>query len=310
MKILVTGGTGFIGSQLCKKLLKQGHRVVLLKRGRSELHPDLLSPDISSFDYAYDAESMIPTELMQEIDGIVNMAGEPIFTGRWTEEKKKKIADSRIHITRQLVDAIARCSGKKPQVLVSASAVGYYGPRDATEMHEDSPAGNDFLAKVCAQWEKEALRAMDFGVRTVVLRTGIVLDKGGGALAKMIPPFRYYLGGPIGTGRQYFSWIHREDMTELYAAALMDDRLSGPVNATAPHPVTMQELSKSIGQVLKRPSWLKVPSFLAKMIIGGSAQVVLTGQKVIPVKLLAIHFPYRYTHIRKALEASLLSSFS
>jgi uncharacterized protein len=264
MKILVTGGTGFIGSQLCKKLLQHGHTIVLLKWSRSKLHPDLRLPGISSFDYGYEAESMIPAELMQEIDGIVNMAGEPIFTGRWTEEKKKKIADSRINITRQLVDAIARSNGEKPKVLVSASAVGYYGPRDATEMYEDSPAGNDFLAKVCAQWEKEALRAMDFGVRTVVLRTGIVLDKGGGALAKMIPPFRYYLGGPIGTGRQYFSWIHREDMTELYAGALTDERLSGPVNATAPNPVTMQELSQSIGQVLKRPSWLKDTVFFSK----------------------------------------------
>ena len=306
MKILITGGTGFIGNQLCKKLLQRGHEVVLLTWTKSKSRTGLNLPGISFFDYPYAADSVIPDNLIKDIDAIINLAGEPIFTGRWTEEKKKKIAESRINITRQLVESIARLPWKKPQVLVSASAVGYYGPSDETELSEESPPGNDFLAQVCAQWEKEALRAEDFGVRTVVLRTGIVLDRGGGALEKMIPPFKYYIGGPIGNGKQYFSWIHREDMTELYATAVTDTRLRGPVNATAPNPVTMKELSKTIGKVLKRPSWFTVPAFLAKIIIGGSAQVVVTGQRVIPLKLLSIDFPYQYTEIQEALKACLL----
>ncbi len=306
MKILMTGGSGFIGTEVCKKLIQRGHEVILLTRPQSKAKPALQSLGVSFVEYAYTEESEIPDDLMQQVDGIINMAGEPIFTGRWTAEKRKKISDSRLHITRQLVDSIARLSGKKPQILVNASAVGYYGPRDETELDEDSPAGTDFLAKVCLQWEKEAFRAVDFGVRTVVLRTGIVLDRGGGALSKMIPLFRYYIGGPIGSGKQYFSWIHREDMAELYVFAVTDAKLSGPVNATAPYPVTMNELSKAIAKVLKRPSWLPVPAFLAKIIIGESAQVVLTGQRVMPVKLRSINFPYHYKKIQEALEASLL----
>lgn len=306
MKILIAGGTGFIGSEVCKKLLKQGNEVVLLTRLNEKLHPVLQVPGISAVEYPYTAESEIPTSLMEEMDGIINMAGEPIFTGRWTEEKKKKIMDSRVNITRQLVAAIARCTKKKPQVLVSASAVGYYGPQDDAIMTEDSPPGDDFLARVCIEWEKEASKAIPLGVRTVMIRTGIVLDKGGGALAQMIPPYKFYIGGPIGSGHQYFSWIHREDMTELYVTAVLDSRLSGPVNSSSPNPVTMKELSKTIGKVLKKPSWFPVPSFLAKLIMGESAQVVVTGQRVMPNKLVEIGFPYRYPTIQEALEASLI----
>lgn len=309
MKILIAGGTGFIGSEVCKKLLKQDHEVVLLTRPNSKLRPELKLPGISSLEYPYTAESEIPVSLMEEVDGIINMAGEPIFTGRWTEEKKQNIVDSRINITRQIIEAIGRCDdNKKPQVLVNASAVGYYGPQDDTIMTEDSPPGDDFLARVCVAWEKEAAKAIPLGVRTVMLRTGIVLDKGGGALAQMLPPYRFYVGGPVGSGRQYFSWIHREDMTELYVRGILDERLSGPVNASSPDPVTMKILSKNIGKVLNKPSWFPVPAFLVKLIIGESAQVVVTGQRVVPNKLLAINFEYSYPTIQEALEASLSAS--
>jgi len=171
---------------------------------------------------------------------------------------------------------------------------------------EDASPGSDFLAQVCIAWEQEAMKAEQYGVRTVTLRTGIVLDKGGGALAQMILPYKFFVGGPLGSGRQYCSWIHREDMTELYVTAVTDQRLSGAVNATAPNPLTMAELSKAIGKVLHRPYWFPVPAFLVKLIIGESAQVVVTGQKAIPAKLLAIDFPYHYRTVEEALKASLL----
>jgi len=305
MNVLITGGTGFIGGEICNKLLQKGHTIVLLTRINEKVRADLQKPGISFVPYDYAEDSILPLDLMRKIDGIINMAGEPIFTGRWTEEKKKRILDSRLNITRQLVDCIANLKGKKPQVLVSASAVGYYGPRNDEEMNEDDQRGSDFLAQVCIRWEEAALKATALGVRTVTLRTGIVLDKGGGALAQMVPPFKYFVGGTIGSGKQWFSWIHREDMTNLYVFALEDDRLSGPVNATAPNPVKMSEVSATMGKVLHRPSWFPIPEFLAKAIMGESAQVVVTGQKAIPKKLLQLKFPYKYTHILKALQDSL-----
>jgi len=306
MKILITGGTGFIGSEVAKKLIQRGHEVVILTRLGEKPHASLQLPGVSFVEYPYRADSRLPLEMMSRVDGIINMAGEPIFTNRWTEVKKNNILESRINITRQLIEAIALLPDKKPTALVSASAVGYYGPRDTSALTEDASPGSDFLAQVCIAWEQEAMKAEQYGVRTVTLRTGIVLDKGGGALAQMILPYKFFVGGPLGSGRQYCSWIHREDMTELYVTAVTDQRLSGAVNATAPNPLTMAELSKAIGKVLHRPYWFPVPAFLVKLIIGESAQVVVTGQKAIPAKLLAIDFPYHYRTVEEALKASLL----
>ena len=305
MNVLITGGTGFIGGEICNKLLNKGHTVVLLTRNKEKIRADLQKTGISFVPYDYAEDSKLPLDLMGEIDGIINLAGEPIFTGRWTEEKKRRIFESRVNITRQLVECIASLKGKKPQVLVSASAVGYYGPRADEELKEEDQPGNDFLAQVCIKWEETALKATALGVRTVILRTGIVLDMGGGALAQMVPPFKYFVGGTIGSGKQWFSWIHREDMTNLYVIALEDDRLSGPVNATSPNPVKMSEVSVAMGKVLHRPSWFPIPPFLAKIIMGESAQVVVNGQKVIPEKLLRLKFPYKYPDILKALQDSL-----
>jgi uncharacterized protein len=306
MKVLITGGTGFIGTRVTKKIIEQGNQAILLTRSKPRPDNELLLPGVSFVQYGYEKDSKIPLELMKGVAAVINMAGEPIFTGRWNKEKMKKIRESRINITRQLVDAISRMKEKRPGTLISASAVGYYGPCDDKEINEDSPSGNDFLAKVSVQWEAEALKAADLGVRVVVLRTGIVLDSGGGALSKMILPFKFFIGGPLGSGNQYFSWIHMEDMIEIYAASLTDKRLSGPINATAPNPVTMKELSRAIGKVLKRPSWFPVPVFLAKIVIGGSAQVVATGQRVVPKKLLSLDFPFHYRDVEEALRVSLL----
>lgn len=305
MNVLITGGTGFIGGEICNKILQKGHTIILLTRVNDKIRVDLQKPGISFFPYEYALDSKLPLDLMETVDGIINMAGEPIFTGRWTEEKKRRILDSRINITRQLVECIANLKGKKPHVLVSASAVGYYGPSKDKELNEDDLPGSDFLAQVCIRWEEEALKATALGVRTVTLRTGIVLDKGGGALAQMVPPFKYFVGGTIGSGKQWFSWIHREDMTNLYVFALEDDRLSGPVNAVSPNAVKMSEVSATLGKVLHRPSWFPIPALLAKAIMGESAQVVVSGQKVIPQKLIQLKFPYKYPSILKALQDSL-----
>ena len=301
MRILITGGTGFIGSLVCQKLISKGHEVVLLVRGNKKLPPEMDLQGILTYPYDFKPDSKIPLDLMEKIDGVINMAGEPIFSGRWTEEKKQRIVDSRINITRQIVESFSLLKEKKPQSFVSASAVGYYGPRNDENIYEDEPAGTDFLSQLAVNWEQEALEAVSSGVRTVVLRTGIVLDKGGGALAKMIPPYKFFVGGPLGSGKQYVSWIHREDMANIYIDALLDPKWNGPINATAPNPVTMKDLGKTIGKVLRRPSWFPVPSFLLKMMIGESSQVILTGQKVIPKKLQDLSYPFQYPDIYEAM---------
>jgi hypothetical protein len=305
MKVLITGGTGFIGSQVTLKLVNMGHEVVLLTRGSKKLPTALDIPGVSSYPYAFKEDSHLPLDLMQQIDGIINMAGEPIFTGRWTQEKKQGIVSSRIPITRQITESIASLKGKKPTSFVSASAVGYYGAREEEELCENDSPGSDFLANLAVQWEKEALNAEKYGTRTVVLRTGIVLDIGGGALAKMLPPFKYFIGGPIGSGKQYVSWIHREDMVNLYIEALLNPKLKGPLNATAPNPVTMKELSQTIGKVMHRPSWFPVPGFMLKLLIGESAQVILTGQKVIPDQLKKQGYQFCFPLLEEALRGIL-----
>jgi uncharacterized protein len=305
MKVLITGGTGFIGSLVTRKLVKQGHEVVLLTRGNKKLPAELDIPGVSSYPYAFQEDSLLPLELMQTIGGIINMAGEPIFTGRWTKEKKERIFSSRIPITRQITESIAKLKGKNPPSFVSASAVGYYGPREEEELKENDSPGSDFLAQLAVQWEKEALQAQEYGAKTVVLRTGIVLDKGGGALAKMLLPFNFFIGGPLGSGKQYVSWIHREDMANLYVEALLNPNMQGPINATAPHPVTMKELSQTIGKVMHRPSWLPVPAFALKLLIGESAQVILTGQKVIPDQLRKLGYPFAFSKLEEALKEIL-----
>jgi len=305
MKVLITGGTGFIGSVVTKKLIERGDKVLLLTRDEKRARKRFTLPGISVFEYDFKPDSLIPVETLDDIDAIINMAGEPIFTGRWTYEKKKLISESRINTTKQIVDSISMMEGKKPEVLINASAVGYYGFSDDTKLTEDSPNGKDYLAQVCGQWEAEALKASSLGVRVVVLRTGIVLDKDGGALKKMLLPFKFYLGGPIGSGKQYFSWIHIEDMSDLYIQALDDSDLRGPVNATAPSPVTMRQLSSIIGKRLKKPSWFPIPAFIAKMVIGESAQVVVNGQRVIPKKLLTTGFPFKYIEIASAIKSIL-----
>jgi hypothetical protein len=236
-------------------------------------------------------------------DGVVNLAGAPIAESRWTVERKQEILDSRQTGTRKIVEAIATAT-PQPGVLVNSSAIGYYGTSETAAFDETSAAGTDFLAQVCQAWEAEAQKVKDSGTRLVILRTGIVLGNGG-AIAKMLLPFRLFAGGPLGNGHQWFSWIHREDMVNLILKALTDPSMEGVFNATAPNPVRMTELSQTLGEVINRPSWLPVPGFALEVMLGDAAQVVLQGQQVLPKRTLEAGFNYQYPQVKQALSEFL-----
>jgi len=233
-------------------------------------------------------------------DGIVNLAGEPILGGRWNASRREAISRSRIQLTNSLVEAIERAA-KRPDVLVSASAVGYYGDRSAEVVDENSAAGHDFLANVCREWEQAAQRAAQAGVRVFIPRFGVVLGLDGGALAQMLPPFQFGAGGPIGNGRQYIPWIHLFDLVELIATALEDPRYTGPAIAAAPNPVTSREFARALGRVLQRPSLVPVPAFALRVIFGDGASVLNTGQRVNPARLKELGFKWRFETLEPAL---------
>ncbi|MFM7881327.1 MAG: TIGR01777 family oxidoreductase, partial [Microcystis panniformis] len=232
-------------------------------------------------------------------DAVVNLAGEPI-SERWTSEAKQAIVASRQIGTEKIVEAIA-LAAQKPKVLINSSAIGYYGTSETASFDENSPPGGDFLADVCKKWETAAQKVKDYGTRLVILRTGIVLGNGG-ALGKMIPPFKLFAGGPIGSGRQWFSWIHRDDLINLIIYCLDRPEISGTFNATAPNPVRMKEFCQILGEVMKRPSWLPVPDFALEILLGEGAKIVLEGQEVLPKATQAIGFDYRYPNLEAALE--------
>lgn len=242
-------------------------------------------------------------EKISGCDGVVNLAGEAIAEARWTPERKQSLMNSRKITTQKLVEAIANAN-PKPSVLVSASAIGFYGTSETATFDETSAAGSDFLAEVCQTWEAEANKVKESGVRLVILRTGIVLGMGG-ALGKMLTPFKMFAGGPIGSGNQWFSWIHRDDLVNLILRALTRSQMKGVFNATAPTPVRMAEMTTTLGQVMNRPSWLPVPSFALEAMLGDGAKVVLEGQEVLPKHTLTEGFEYQYPTIRPALEEIL-----
>ena len=280
MKLLVAGGTGFIGAPLCETLARRGHEVVLLRRADS------------------------PAAGLPGVQGVINLAGEPIAAKRWSPAQKCCIRESRLETTRRLISAIA-ASPVKPSVLVNASAVGYYGSRTDETLIESSAAGRGFLAETCQAWEAEAQRAEPLGVRVVRLRIGVVLGPGGGALAKMAPPFRLFLGGPLGSGRQWVSWVHRDDVIGLIEWALAHPQLSGAVNATAPNPVMMREFCVRLGRVLRRPSWAPVPAMILRLGLGEMAEMLLTGQRVMPDAARRAGYAFRFDDVEQALQACL-----
>ena len=295
--MILSGGTGFIGTPLRRRLLEKGHQVTLLTRNPSSVKTegDRLKAAL------WDGKNS--GAWTAEVDGagaIINLAGEPIVAKRWSKKQKERILTSRLDATRAIVSAVAKAT-QKPKVLVNASAVGFYGDAPEGEVTESSPAGNDFLAGICKRWEEEAQRAQAHGVRVVRLRTGIVLEKGGGALQKMLLPFKLFVGGPLGSGRQWLPWVHREDVIGAILFVLENQSVSGAINMTAPTPVTMKQFCTTLGTVMDRPSWAPVPSFVLKIVLGEMSEVVLTGQKAIPKKLREAGYPFLFPKLEEAL---------
>jgi hypothetical protein len=308
MKVAITGGTGFVGSKLVKKLQQAGHEVVVFSRDAARarrVFPETAFPNVTVV--AYTPQSSGPWQTsISGCDGVVNLAGAPI-SERWTPAHKKAMMDSRKIGTEKVIEAIAQAESK-PSVLVSASAIGYYGTSETQTFYESSnPDDADFLSQVCQAWEAEASKVKDIeGVRLVIPRIGIVLGKGG-ALERMLTPFRLFAGGPIGSGRQWFSWIHIDDLVALLMKALTDPAMEGVYNATAPNPVRMGKACEALGQALNRPSWLPVPDFVIEALLGDGAVVVLEGQEVLPKHLKETDFTFQYPTIDQAMRAVVAS---
>ncbi|MCC5629023.1 TIGR01777 family oxidoreductase [Nostoc sphaeroides] len=301
MKVAITGATGFVGSLLVQRLHAKGHKIVVLTRNTNfaqKVFPSEAFPNVEIVAYTPNTSGSWQS-IIASCDGVVNLAGEPIGEGRWTPERKQEILNSRKLGTQKIVEAIANAN-PKPTVLINASAIGYYGTSETATFDETSQSGSDFLAQVCQVWEAEARKVKDAGVRLVILRFGIVLGNGG-ALDKMITPFKLFAGGPIGSGRQWFSWIHVEDLVSLILEALTKPEIEGVYNGTAPNPVRMVDLSQTLGEVMNRPSWLPVPGFAIEALLGDGAMVVLEGQQVIPKRTLETGFEYKYPNLQSAL---------
>ncbi|MFQ5739347.1 MAG: TIGR01777 family oxidoreductase [Acidobacteriota bacterium] len=298
MRIAVTGATGLIGHALYQQLFGHEHQFILLARNPEEAQSRFSGARIVQWEAAAGPP---PKEPLEGVEVVVHLAGESIAAGRWTEARKRAIRTSRIEGTRNLVKGLS-CLASPPRVLVSGSAVGYYGDRGNELLDESSRPGSGFLADVCRQWEREALEATRLGIRVVLLRTGIVLSARGGALAQMLPPFKMFLGGSLGSGRQWMSWIHLEDEVELILTAIRNESVEGPLNATSPHPRTNKEFSKSLGKVLRRPAFMPVPGFALRMLMGEMAQcLLLEGQRVLPKKAGQIGFQFKHPRLESAL---------
>lgn len=302
MRILLTGATGFVGKRVVSRLLASGDEVVVLSR---YVPKAILSLGSKCKYYQWsDTNSLPPLEAFEGVDAIINLMGEGIAEKRWDSAQKKKIYDSRIVGTRNLLEAVSQLT-HKPKTFVSASAVGIYGNRGDEEIVEDSSTVDDFLGKVCLDWEAEAKKAEGLGLRLAIIRTGVVLGKGGGALAKMLPIFKLGMGGPVGSGKQYMSWIHVDDLAAMYIEAAKNSSYSGIYNGTAPEPVSSKEFAKVLGHAIHRPAFAPAPSFALKLVFGEMSQVLLDGQKVIPKRALENRFSFRYPKLEAAFKEIL-----
>ena len=299
MRVTITGATGRIGTRLVGALRERGDDVTVLSR-----HPDRASAALGVEALAWQPESEpAPAAALAGRDGVIHLAGEDVAQ-RWSAEVKRRLLASRELGTRNLVAGL-RAAEPRPAALISSSAVGRYGPRGDEPVTEASPAGDDFLARVCAAWEREAAAAAELGVRVVTVRTGVVLDRDGGALAKMLPFFKLGVGGPVAGGRQYMPWIHVDDLVGIYLAALDDAGWSGPVNATAPEPVTNKAFSRALGHALHRPALAPVPGFAVRTLYGEMADIVVHGQRAVPERTQALGYRFRHPELGEALRSAL-----
>jgi uncharacterized protein (TIGR01777 family) len=295
MKVVISGGTGFLGRALADCLAHDGHAIVLLTRG-----PAPAGAAIQRVTWQPDGSV---GAWRSEIDGagaVINLAGESIASRRWSAQQKERILDSRVRATRSLCEAIHRAASP-PAVFISGSAVGYYGSRHDQMVTEDTPAGADFLADVCVQWEAEAIRASN-RTRVVCIRTGLPLERDGGALPSIAMPFWFGAGGPVGSGTQYWPWIHRQDWIDLVRFAIANAEVAGPLNASAPQPVTNREFAKALGEALHRPSFMPAPGFALKLLLGEMADgLLLSGQRAVPAKAQKLGYKFAYETLDHAL---------
>jgi uncharacterized protein (TIGR01777 family) len=300
MKIVIAGGSGFLGRPLAAALARDGNEIVVLTRGSgaarglAQLRSIAWTPNGETGPWA------------AEIDGaaaLVNLAGEPIAGRRWSDAQKQRILESRVQATRSLVAAV-RAAAAPPPIFVSGSAVGYYGPLGDEVATEDTPPGSDFLARVCVQWEAAATGAASARTRLVCIRTGLVLEKDGGALPQMLPPFKVGAGGPVGSGRQYWPWIHRDDWIALVRWAIQTPAATGALNATAPNPVTNADFARALGRAMRRPAFMPAPAFALRLMLGEMADaLLLSGQRAVPAKPERLGFAFRYPRVDAALGA-------
>jgi uncharacterized protein len=292
MNILITGGTGFIGSALCSRLLKDNNKLVILSR-----HPERINSPINVISDLNDLQDS------DVFDVVINLAGEPIANKRWSEQQKNKIVSSRIDITEKLISYLEKLV-HKPKVLISGSAIGYYGiDETGNDIDEEGGSDNSFSSQLCQQWEAVALRAEALGIRTCLIRTGIVLGKNGGALSKMLLPFKMGAGGVIGHGKQWMPWIHLDDLVGIIFYCIDHDNLNGPINGTSPKPVTNAEFTKALGMVLKRPTIFPMPAIVVKLLMGKMGEeLLLAGKKIVPKKVLATGYTFKYEVLADALK--------
>lgn len=303
MKILITGATGLIGTTLCRSLATDGHELVALSRSAGG-PAGLAVAEV----HQWDTQAGPPPQAsLKGVDAVVNLAGEPIVARRWSDAQKKLIRDSRVITTRNLVEGL-RSADRKPSVLVNSSAVGFYGDRGDEQLEESSPPGHGFMSEVCQEWEREALRASELGIRVVTVRTGVVLSAEGGALQKMLAPFKLGLGGPLGSGKQWFPWIHIRDIVGIYRHAIFNSSLAGAVNGAAPEAATNSEFTRELARVLHRPAFLPVPEMALRVLMGEMSEVLFVSERVVPEVALSSGYEFHYPMLAGALEDLLGSS--
>ena len=297
MRVLITGGAGFIGRELAASLAGDGHNAVLLSRSAAQVTGLPAGVCAERWD-GRTAEGW--SSLADGADAIVNLAGENIGVGRWTTERKERIRQSRLNAGRAVVETVTRVT-RKPRVVIQASAVGYYGPHGPEQIPEETPAGQDFLAQVCLEWEASTVPVEAMGVRRAVIRTGVALSKRGGALPRMMLPFRFFVGGRLGNGRQWVPWIHMRDEVRAIRFLIENESASGAFNLTAPHPVTNAEFAHTLGRQLNQPSFVPAPAFALRTLFGEMATILLDGQRAVSQRLVQVGFDFEFPELGPAL---------